>query len=150
MNQIGEIRGKIDVKRKQELDGSWVICANQHTSLTRTSSGDQQTLTCELITDHRSYSTLTSIIIMKGNWNLIKKKTKVESIVLDAMEADPDIDPPDGYTPPPRDGSNNGDYFDRQKPSAAGRHGKLMTGVSFSLFYSKKRTDFRNFFFLFF
>ena len=38
MNQIGEIRGNIDVKQKQELDGSWVVCANQHTLLKRTSS----------------------------------------------------------------------------------------------------------------
>jgi hypothetical protein len=67
MNQIGEIRGKIDVKRKQELDGSWVICANQHTALTRTSSRHQQTLTCELITDNRPYSTLMSVTIMTGN-----------------------------------------------------------------------------------
>ncbi len=71
-------------------------------------------------------------------------------IVLDAMEADPDIDPPDGYTPPPRGSSNDDDYFNRQNPSAAGRRGKLTTGVSFSLFYSKKRIGFRNYFFLFF
>jgi hypothetical protein len=52
------------------------------------------------------------------------------------MLADPDIDPPYGYTPPPR--SDDEDYFNRQ-PLAGG---KLMTGVSYSLFYSKKRTDF--------
>jgi hypothetical protein len=70
MNQIGEIRGQIDIKRKQEYDGSWVICANQHTLLTRSSSSQnrQQTLTCELITDGRSYSSLTSVIVMKGNF----------------------------------------------------------------------------------
>lgn len=64
MNKIGKIRGKINVKRRQELDGSWVICANQHTLLKRTSS--QQKLTCELITDDRSYSSVSSEIKMKG------------------------------------------------------------------------------------
>jgi hypothetical protein len=67
MNPVGEIRGKIHVKRKQELDGSWVVCANQHTVLKRTSSRNQQTLTCELITDNRIYSSLSSAIVMKGN-----------------------------------------------------------------------------------
>jgi hypothetical protein len=71
MNQIGKIRGQIDIKRKQEFDGSWVICANQHTLLTRTSSRNQQTLTCELITDGRSYSSFASVIVMKGNCNWI-------------------------------------------------------------------------------
>lgn len=69
MNEIGEIRGEIHIKRKQELDESWVICANQHTYLTRTSSRRQQTLTCELIIDDRSYSSLSSVIVMKGNLN---------------------------------------------------------------------------------
>ena len=69
MNQIGQIRGQIDVKQKQDYDGSLVICANQHTLLTRSSSSrnHQQTLTCELITDGRSYSTLTSVVVMKGS-----------------------------------------------------------------------------------
>jgi hypothetical protein len=67
MNQIGKIRGKINVKQKEELDGSWVICANQHTLLKRTSSRNQETLTCELITDNRLYSSLSSVIVMKGN-----------------------------------------------------------------------------------
>ena len=69
MNEIGEIRGKVDIKRKQELDGSWVICANQHTLLKQTFSRNQQTLTCELIIDNRSYSSFSSIIVMKGNFN---------------------------------------------------------------------------------
>ncbi len=77
MNQVGEIRGKIDVKHKQELDGSWVVCANQHTVLTKRSSRNQETLTCELITDNQSYSTLAGIIIMKGDWNLLRCKKKM-------------------------------------------------------------------------
>lgn len=130
MNQIGEIRDKIDVKRKQEFDGSWVVCANQYTLLTRTSSRTQQTLTCELITDDRSYSSLASVVVMKGNYNLIRDQKKPKSIILDPMEADPDIDSPYGYTPPPRDGSNEGGYFNPQRPLNAGRHGKLTIGVS--------------------
>ena len=54
---------------------------------------------------------------MKGNWNLMRIRKKMKSIILDAMQADPDIDPPYGYTPPSKDGSNNDEYFDRQKPS---------------------------------
>jgi hypothetical protein len=67
MNQIGEMRGQIHVKRKQELDESWVVCANQHTLLKQTSSKHHQTLTCELIIDDRSYSSLSSVIVIKGN-----------------------------------------------------------------------------------
>jgi hypothetical protein len=50
------------------------------------------------------------------------------------MVADPDFDPPYDYTPPPKDGSNDHDYFNRPKPPVVGGRGKLMTGVSFSLF----------------
>lgn len=56
-------------------------------------------------------------------------------MVLDAMPIDPDIDSPSDYTPPPRDGSNNNEFFNNQKPLNAG---KLTTGVS----NSKKRTNF--------
>lgn len=70
MNQVGDIRKKIDVNKKQELDGSWVICANQHTSIKRTTSRKEETLTCELTTDGKSYSTLSSIIVVKGYFNV--------------------------------------------------------------------------------
>ena len=51
MSRVGEERAEIDVKRKQELDGSWVVCANQHTLFKRTASSKQQVFTCELIVD---------------------------------------------------------------------------------------------------
>jgi hypothetical protein len=41
------------------------------------------------------------------------------------------MDPPYVYTPPPRDGSNEGGFFNPQRPSNAGRRGGLTTGVSF-------------------
>jgi hypothetical protein len=66
MNSIGDQRGNVEVNKKQELDGSWVICANQRTVLKRTSYSRQQMLTCELLTDNRQHSTLSSVIIMKG------------------------------------------------------------------------------------
>jgi hypothetical protein len=55
------------------------------------------------------------------------KQEKMNSIVLDAMAADPDIDPPYDYTPRSTDDSNNGGYFNRVNLSAAGRREKLMT-----------------------
>ena len=67
MSQIGESQGKIDVKRKQELDGSWVVCATQHTRFTRQSYENQALFTCELMTDDRLHSSLTTAVIMKGN-----------------------------------------------------------------------------------
>lgn len=73
MNQVGESQGKINVKRKQELDGSWVVCATQHTLFTKKSYQNQALFTCELITDDRSRSTLSTAILMKSNsiirWN---------------------------------------------------------------------------------
>jgi hypothetical protein len=66
------------------------------------------------------------------------------------MAVDPDSDLPYDYTPPSTDGSNNDDVFNRSPSLNAGRRGKLTIGVSFSLFYSKKRKDFRNYFFFIF
>ncbi|CAF0910413.1 unnamed protein product [Adineta ricciae] len=82
MNRVGETRGDIHIKRKQELDGSWVVCANQHTLIKRTSSRNPQTLKCELITDNEPYSSLSSSIVVK-----------------DALPADSDIDSADHYQP---------------------------------------------------
>lgn len=75
MNPIGDNHGSVEIKKRQDLDGSWVICANQRTILKRTPYLKQQTLTCELLTDDRHYSTLSSVIIMKGDlkFNLKKK-----------------------------------------------------------------------------
>jgi hypothetical protein len=74
MNQIGDSQGTVNVNRKQELDESWVVCANQQTLLKRTSSRNQETLNCELIIDDQSYSTFSSVISIKGNWNLIREE----------------------------------------------------------------------------
>lgn len=66
MNQIGENYANMEIKKKEEIDGSLVICANQYTTLKRRYDGKQETLTCELLTDNRHHSTLSSVIIIKG------------------------------------------------------------------------------------
>lgn len=127
MNSIGEIQGSVSLNRKTELDDSLVICAHQHTVFRRR----QETLTCELILDNRSYSTLSSDVVTKGNRESNEwRERKHQSDHLDAMPVDPEVDVPYEYTPPPRGGSdNNGDpYFRPRKPSS---RGKLSTGVSF-------------------
>ncbi|UJR10020.1 hypothetical protein I4U23_014243 [Adineta vaga] len=106
MNQIGDIRRPINVHKKQELDGSWVVCANQHTSIKRIYSRNEETLTCELTTDGKVSSTLSSVIVVKG-----------------AMPEDPDIDLPNGHIPPIKGDEN--DYF--QRTSAANGRRKLKT-----------------------
>jgi hypothetical protein len=70
MNPIGDTRPNVEVKKKQETDGSWVVCANQRTVIRRTPYLNQQILTCELLTDDRRHSTLSSIIIIKGEYNI--------------------------------------------------------------------------------
>lgn len=66
MNQIGDDRDDVEVNKKQESDGSWVICANQRTILKRTSYNQQRVLTCELTIDNQRHSTLSSLIVIKG------------------------------------------------------------------------------------
>ncbi|CAF0751094.1 unnamed protein product [Rotaria sp. Silwood1] len=65
MNRIGDTLSDVEVNKKQELDGSWVVCANQRTVLRRTSLFNQQVLTCELFTDNQQNSMLSSLIIIK-------------------------------------------------------------------------------------
>ena len=67
MNQVGDNFGRIEVTKKQEIDGAWVVCTSQRTTLRRTPFSNQATLTCKLLIDNQHYSTLTSVIIMKGN-----------------------------------------------------------------------------------
>jgi len=69
MNQIGNLREKIYVKQKQDVDGSLVICSNQHTFLSRTSTRNSRGLTCELILDGQVYTTISTNIVMKGKKN---------------------------------------------------------------------------------
>ncbi|CAF2188593.1 unnamed protein product [Rotaria magnacalcarata] len=111
MNQIGDNQNKITIKRKQELDGSWVVCATQHTLLQRTYSRAPETFTCELLIDDQVYSSFYSAVIL-----------------TDAILIDPDIDSSDGFIPPPKDGWKNDDYFNRQRPSNGSRRGKMTTG----------------------
>ena len=66
MNQIGDDRDDVEVNKKQESDGSWVICANQRTILKLTAYNQQRVLTCELTIDNQRYSTLSSLIVIKG------------------------------------------------------------------------------------
>jgi hypothetical protein len=63
-------RSDVEINKKQESDGSWVICANQQTILKRTSYYKQQTLTCELTVDNRHHSTISSLIIIKGDCHI--------------------------------------------------------------------------------
>ena len=77
MNMLGTNQDKIDVKTKSESDGSSVICANQYTKFTKRLSS-QQMLTCELFTDDRSHSTLSSLITIKGCHIRNKKKRFID------------------------------------------------------------------------
>jgi hypothetical protein len=72
MNHVGEGRSPIDMKKKQELDGSWVVCASQHTVFKRISSKNQEMLTCELVVGDLPYSSFSSVIVVKGNLHLMR------------------------------------------------------------------------------
>jgi len=109
MNQIGDNRDNVEVKKKQELDGSWVICANQRTILKRTPYFKQQTLTCELLTDDRYHSRLSSVIIMK------------DAII-------PDISTEYNLYP---ERNRDNEYFNNYAAVAGRSKRKLTTGVSF-------------------
>ena len=80
MNSLGDNHyhhPNVEVKKRQETDGSWVVCANQHTEFQRTSSNEQQMFRCELTVDDVPYSSLTSVIKVKGNLiliNIFKRK----------------------------------------------------------------------------
>jgi hypothetical protein len=69
MSPVRGIQGSVAVKRSQELDGSWVICADQHIYIKRTSSNDQQVFTCELVTDDLPYSSFSAVIVVNGNFD---------------------------------------------------------------------------------
>lgn len=81
MNEVGKTRDKIHVKRRQELDGSWVICANQHTFFTREYHTKQETLMCDLIIDDNIYSSFTTTIELIGNMIEIRLR-KIPNIVF--------------------------------------------------------------------
>ncbi|CAF1049256.1 unnamed protein product [Rotaria sordida] len=114
MTPVGEIRDRITIKRNQELDGSWVVCANQHTVFKRTSSRYPERLTCELVIDNRVHSSLISVIDIK-----------------DAMPINPDIDPSNRFTPPSKD--DDDEYFNGRTSSNSGRRGKLTTGKQIAI-----------------
>ncbi|CAF1306991.1 unnamed protein product [Adineta ricciae] len=54
MNQVGDTRDTVEVNKKQELDGSWVVCANQRTILRRNSYSNQRTLRYAILPDPSS------------------------------------------------------------------------------------------------
>ncbi|CAF3363942.1 unnamed protein product [Rotaria socialis] len=116
MNQIGDNQNEITIKRTQELDGSWVVCANQHTFLQRTYSRTPDTFTCELLIDDQVYSSFNSVVTM-----------------TDALPIDPDIDSPDAFKPPSKGGWKDDDYFNRQRPPNDGRRGKMTTGKQIAI-----------------
>ena len=66
MNAIGENYRSVEVERKQEADGSAVICASQRTILNQLTSRNQQTLKCDLLINGQRHSSLFSVIKMKG------------------------------------------------------------------------------------
>lgn len=128
MNQVGENQNDIIVKRTQDLDGSSVICANQHTVFQKTYSRNSDTLTCELIINDQVYSTYTSLITINGNEYKMKNEWKDIFVNLDAMPSNPDIDSPDIYPRFPGDGS---DTNDNRGSSNSEKGRKVMTGVNF-------------------
>ncbi|CAF0910924.1 unnamed protein product [Adineta ricciae] len=125
MNRVGETRGDIHIKRKQELDGSWVVCANQHTLIKRTSSRNPQTLTCELVTDNEPYSTLSSSIVVKN-----------------ALPTDPDIDSDDRYQPPMK-GADDGYFSGTASDRRRGKENALLLFLALFL-CSKRRASQKN------
>ncbi|CAF3337304.1 unnamed protein product [Rotaria sp. Silwood2] len=112
MNQVGENQDRITIKRKQELDGSWVVCANQHTLFKRSYSRFPEKLTCELMIANRVHSSLTSVVEIK-----------------DAMPVNPDIGSPNSFAPSSKDARDDDEYFNGKQPSNDGRRGKLTTAL---------------------
>ena len=82
MNQIGDNLGGVTVDRKQELDGSLVVCAKQRTIIRRTSVFNQQLLTCELLTNNRHHSMFSSFIVIKGNRYLIRSEIRKQLLCI--------------------------------------------------------------------
>ena len=111
MNPIGDYRRDVEINKKQEADGSWVICANQQTIIKRTSFSQQQTLTCELSVDNRHHSKLSSLIIIK-----------------DAMVSEPSIEYP-VYSENNRDN----EYFRIQAAMGGRPRRRLTTGRKISI-----------------
>ena len=66
MTQLGNYRASIELKRRQEPDGSSVVCAHQRTRFQSTLYQQQQTFTCELLVDTRRHSTLSSVIFFRS------------------------------------------------------------------------------------
>jgi hypothetical protein len=66
MNQVGNYRANIELKRRQEPDGSSVICAHQRTRFRTTPYQKPETLTCELVIDSQRHSMLSSVIFIRG------------------------------------------------------------------------------------
>ncbi|CAF4331040.1 unnamed protein product [Rotaria sp. Silwood2] len=108
MNRVGDILGSVEVNKKQELDGSWIVCANQRTVLRRTSIFNQQLLTCELLTDNRPNSMLSSLIIIK-----------------DSIHPDPSLN----YNSYVKENKDS-EYFHGHRLSEIRSRRKSMTGVS--------------------
>jgi hypothetical protein len=106
MNPIGDYRRDVEINKKEESDGSWVICANQQTIFKRTSYSQSQTLTCELSVDNRHHSTLSSLIIIK-----------------DAM-----VSEPSNEYPLHSDNNRDNEYFRRQAAMGSRSRRRLTTG----------------------
>ncbi|CAF3340327.1 unnamed protein product [Rotaria socialis] len=111
MNQIGDNLGGVSVDRKQELDGSLVVCAKQRTIIRRTSVFNQQLLTCELLTNNRHHSMFSSFIVIK-----------------DAIRPDPSV-----YYNSDLEVNRNNEYFSGYRVSEMRSRRKLSTGKKIAI-----------------
>ncbi|CAF4017688.1 unnamed protein product, partial [Rotaria magnacalcarata] len=111
MNRIGDNLDGVSVDRKQELDGSLVVCAKQRTIIRRTSVFNQQLLTCELLTNNRHHSMFSSFIVIK-----------------DAIRPDPSV-----YYNSDLEVNQNNEYFSGYRVSEMRSRRKLSTGKKIAI-----------------
>lgn len=130
MNQVGDTISGVEVKKKQEPDGSWTACAQQRTVIRRTSIFNQQLLTCELLTNNQQQSILSSIIVIKGNANTIRYKNKRLFSNVDQILPDGSL-----YYNTNFEANRNNDYFNGYRLAEMRSRRKLSTGVRFQIVY---------------
>ena len=113
MNALGENYGSVEVARKQEPDGSAVICASQRTTLKQLPYKNQQTLKCDLLIDGQRHSSLFSVIKIKGPFASIGLQLNIRThpSLSDALAQDLPSDSTLQFNPHP---GHKHEYFIRE------------------------------------
>ena len=136
MSQVGNYRASIELKRRQEPEGSSVVCAEQRTRFRRTPYQQQETLTCELVIDGRRHSMLSSVIFIQGLFfiSTTEMSNKVARCLDAVLPALPPPPPPRRFSNPPWNYNpyvaNNQDKMFLPRRNAAPSERKLTSGVS--------------------